>query len=203
MKFGNKLKIIVYAVLIGALFFYLKFRETNYYTIPTFAGEEIVFAVIEIPAGTNKKTEYNPETNKFVPDQIDNHDRIIQFLPYPFNYGFIPSTYMDPSIGGDGDALDICILSEAIEMKTVTKVLPIAMIQLIDNDEIDTKIIAIPTDDSKIIKAYSLKELQDNYPAVIENIEQWFLNYKGKGVIKIKSWQERNKAIAEIKKWQK
>lgn len=203
MKSMNKLKIIVYAVLLVALIIYLKFRETNYYTIPTFAGEQTVFAVIEIPAGTNKKFEYNPENNKFEPDQINNKDRVIQFLPYPFNYGFIPSTYMDPSKGGDGDALDICVLAESVKMKSVLKVFPVAMIQLIDNDEIDTKIIAIPSDDSKIIDAYTLKELQEKYPAVIENIEQWFLNYKGKNQIVIKNWLDKDEALAEIKKWER
>jgi len=201
MKSGNKFKIVIYAVLLVSLAFYLKFREKNYYTIPAFAGEELVFAVIEIPAGTNKKFEYNPSTNKFEPNQINNQDRIIQFLPYPFNYGFIPSTFMDPLRGGDGDALDVCILSESKAMKTVIKVIPIAMIRLIDNNEIDTKIIAVPADESKIINAYSLKDLRENYPAVIQNIEQWFLNYKGKDQIQIQGWLDREDAIGEINKW--
>lgn len=203
MKSGNKFKLGFYVLLILALVIYLKFRDKNYYTIPTFVSEEIVFAVIEIPAGTNKKYEYNAEENKFELDQINNQDRVINYLPYPFNYGFIPSTYMDPVNGGDGDALDILILSESREMKTVMKVFPIALIELIDNNEIDTKIVAVPFDDSNIIDAYSLSDLREKYPTIINTIENWFLNYKGNNQIQIKSWKEKEYALDEIKKWER
>ena len=46
-------------------------------------------------------------------------DRIVNFLPYPANYGFIPSTFMDKKKGGDGDALDILLISEHMVTGTV------------------------------------------------------------------------------------
>ena len=38
-------------------------------------------AVIEIPAGTNKKIEYDKNQKKFVIDQRDGKNSIIDFLP--------------------------------------------------------------------------------------------------------------------------
>ena len=41
-------------------------------------------------------------------DYKDGKERIIQFLPYPGNYGFIPET-----LAGDGDPIDVIDLDES------------------------------------------------------------------------------------------
>ncbi|MDA9133798.1 inorganic diphosphatase, partial [Gammaproteobacteria bacterium] len=61
----------------------------------TFSKNGFLQMVVEIPAGTNKKIEYDKNINEFFIDKIDGVDRVINFLPYPGNYGFIPSTKMD------------------------------------------------------------------------------------------------------------
>ena len=75
--------------------------------------------VVEIPAGTNHKIEYDPSTDSFENDKKDGKDRVISFLPYPGNYGFIPSTLMNKDRGGDGDALDILVIGESEPTGTV------------------------------------------------------------------------------------
>ena len=65
---------------------------------------EYVQVVVEIPAGTNQKIEFDYKDGTFKVDQIDGKDRVIDFLPYPGNYGFVPGTLMDKERGGDGDA---------------------------------------------------------------------------------------------------
>ena len=52
----------------------------------------ILNAVIEIPAGTVEKRQYDPATNTFPIDLRNGQPRLIRFLPYPANYGFIPGT---------------------------------------------------------------------------------------------------------------
>ena len=89
--------------------------------LPTYT-EQGINVVVEIPAGTNHKIEYDKENKEFVVDQKNGKDRIIDFLPYPGNYGFIPSTYMDPAIGGDGDALDVLVIGESVPTGTVIPV---------------------------------------------------------------------------------
>jgi inorganic pyrophosphatase len=63
---------------------------------------------IEIPAGTKQKWEFNDETGEIEKDYKDEKERIIQFLPYPGNYGFIPET-----LAGDGDPIDVIDLDES------------------------------------------------------------------------------------------
>ncbi len=62
---------------------------------------------------------------------------------YPANYGFIPRTY-----AGDGDPLDVLVLcSETLDPMVEVDCYPIGVIRMIDDDEIDDKIIAIPFED--------------------------------------------------------
>ena len=176
-------------------------KKVDYYHLPLFSADKNINAVIEIPAGTNKKFEFNNESKSFDIDKKNGHDRIINFLPYIGNYGFIPSTFSDPKKGGDGDALDILVLSESVETGTVLEIIPIAMLKLIDNGEIDYKIIAIPADESKqILKATSFVEFSKNYPIIKEIIELWFLNYNKDDIAKVEGWEDEKRAILEINK---
>ena len=94
----------------------------DYGALTTYSTDGHLQMVVEIPAGTNKKFEYNYESRTFPADIKNGNDRVISFLPYPGNNGFIPSTKMDRDRGGDGDALDILLLSEHLPTKHKTKV---------------------------------------------------------------------------------
>lgn len=159
--------------------------------------------VVEIPAGTNHKIEINKKTGKFENDSINGIVRIIDFLPYPGNYGFIPSTLMEESRGGDGDALDILMIGESLSTGTVVPIRPIGTLLLKDKGELDTKLIAIPADSSKVVlQAYNFTEFSVKYAPAKKMIEDWFLNYKGPGRMELLGWRDEVYAMDEIKKWQ-
>lgn len=187
-----------------SLFFIYSCRPSsidNYYTLST-ENNHGIHAVIEIPAGSNHKIEYNNENNRFENDSLDGQIRVINFLPYPANYGFIPSTLMDKSRGGDGDALDILVIAEHLETGTVVVVKPIATLLLSDDDELDTKIIAVPVDSSlQIISANDYMDFMTRYYGAANIIQNWFLNYKGQGKTTLIGWQDEQFARAEINKW--
>jgi len=165
-------------------------------------GATGINAVIEIPAGSNQKIEYQKESQKFANDQLDGQDRVVQFLPYPGNYGFIPSTYMDPAEGGDGDALDILVLSESQATGSVMEVKIIATLLLRDNGEIDTKIIAIPVDPAlQTIKVEDFQDFLINQDAVRGILQEWFLNYKGANQMELIRWEDEQYAMQEINQW--
>ncbi|PRX45308.1 inorganic diphosphatase [Salegentibacter salegens] len=159
-------------------------------------------AVIEIPAGTNKKIEYHKTKKKFLIDQRDGKDRIINFLPYPGNYGFIPSTFSDPKQGGDSDAVDVLVLGESQKTGSIIEIIPIAVVKLIDENELDYKIIAIPAElKNQIISVENYKTFTSNYPEVIKILESWFTYYDKSQVLEIKGWGDETEAISEIEKW--
>ncbi|MGB1206827.1 MAG: inorganic diphosphatase [Chitinophagales bacterium] len=181
-----------------------KNNTIDYDNIATYAKNKAVQAVIEIPAGTNHKMEYDKKAKKFVIDQRNGKDRVIDFLPYVGNYGFVPSTLMDESNGGDGDALDILVLSEALPSKTVVEVIPIAMLKLKDDGELDTKLIAVPFEaDKRIVQATTFEEFSAKYPAAKQLISLWFLNYDKQDETEMLGWGTEIEAQAEIAKWTK
>ena len=109
---------------------------------------------------------------------------------------------MDKESGGDGDALDILLISESLATGTVIDVIPIGMLVLEDNNEIDTKIIAIPLEKNfQIINTYTFDEFKNYHPASQEIIKLWFLNYKHKNSIKFIKWENEISAMREIHRW--
>ena len=173
----------------------------NMMTLPT-QGENGINAVIEIPAGTNHKIEYNKDKKSFENDEINGETRMIDFLPYPGNYGFIPSTLMDVGQGGDGDALDILVLGESLPTKSLIATRPIATLLLRDQGEIDTKIIAVPADPAfQIMEISNFQDFLIRYDAAKRIIESWFLNYKGSNTIELIRWEDETYALKEIERW--
>ena len=164
-----------------------------------------LLAVVEIPAGTNKKLEYNKKSKRIVADTIKGgRDRMINFLPYPGNYGYIPTTMMAESEGGDGDALDVLILGESLETGTKLEIIPIAVLLLKDKGEEDSKIIAVPAKkELQIMKLKDFATFITEYNAAQMIIQQWFLNYKGFGKMEMLGWRDEKFAKAYIEQWTK
>ena len=173
----------------------------DFENLPTYV-EQGINVVVEIPAGTNHKIEFDKEKKEFAVDQRNGKDRIIDFLPYPGNYGFIPSTYMDPAVGGDGDALDVLVIGESLPTGTVIPVKPIAALLLVDEGEEDTKIIAVPADPKLcVMKVDDFQEFSITYDGAKHIIENWFLYYDGLGTAESKGWKDGQYAMKEIEKW--
>tara|TARA_B100000902_G_C26885278_1_gene704611 strand:+ start:53 stop:667 length:615 start_codon:yes stop_codon:yes gene_type:complete len=174
----------------------------NYGDLSTYSASGHLQMVVEIPAGTNMKVEYDIETNTFPVDKKNGEDRVIEFLPYPGNYGFIPSTVMDISRGGDGDAVDVLLLSEHLPTGTIIEVLPIGILVLEDSGEKDSKIIVVPIDETmRIMSTNSYESFNSEFLEAKQLIQSWFLAYKEDSVMKFTSWDNEKAAKIEIEKW--
>jgi inorganic pyrophosphatase len=108
----------------------------------------------------------------------------------PTLYGLIPQTYAGKRVAdycgqktgrkglkGDGDPLDICILSEKPILRgdILVTANPIGGIRAIDGDEADDKIIAVLTGD--LIYGH-IKDIQDCPENLVERLKHYFLTYK-------------------------
>ncbi|MBL3657825.1 inorganic diphosphatase [Fulvivirga sediminis] len=174
----------------------------NHYNEPAFSENGMAQMVIEIPAGTNLKYEFNPQSEKFEVEIIDGAKRSVNFLGYPGNYGFIPSTLMDTANGGDGDALDVLLISASLNRGQLIPIIPIAVLKLDDHGENDDKIIAIPAEESlRTINSMSLTDLQNDYPNVEKILKLWFTGYKDG--IEFKGWDNEKQAMKVIIQYKK
>jgi inorganic pyrophosphatase len=175
----------------------------NHLALPSFSANGLLQAVIEIPAGTNTKFEYNKTALEFQPDLRDGRPRRVDFMSYPVNYGFVPSTKMDKERGGDGDPLDVLLLAEHLPTGTVVEIIPIGLLLLKDLGELDHKVLAIPVNpEMRIIQAHNWESFQQKYSAIRHIIELFFMYYDGLGTMTIMGWSDENAAISEVKKWQ-
>jgi inorganic pyrophosphatase len=171
------------------------------YAIPSMDGDALN-VIVEIPAGTNHKIEYRIETGFSNDTLLGGQTRVINFLPYPGNYGFVPNTLMDKERGGDGDPLDVLVVCESVPTGTRLAVIPIGALLLRDRGEIDTKIIAVPVDSSlRVFRATNFLEFALEHDAARSIIETWFLNYKGPKQTELIRWEDETYAWREVREW--
>jgi len=123
--------------------------------------------VVEIPAGSNHKIEWNRNLACFELDRIEPDT-----FPKPANYGFIPQT-----LDEDGDELDVLLVTDhPLTTGIFTKARVIGVMKFEDDGEIDDKIIAVAADDRNSGDLY--KTLDDFCPRFIEKIRFHFTHYK-------------------------
>lgn len=123
-------------------------------------------ALIEIPMGSRCKYELDKETGLIKLDRV-----LYTSTHYPQNYGFIPRTYAD-----DGDPLDVLVItSSPVYPMTLIRSYPIGVMRMIDNGDLDDKIIAIPFSDP----TYRGISALDDLPAhIFDEIVHFFSVYK-------------------------
>ena len=124
------------------------------------------FAVIEISKGDKNKYELDKETGMLKLDRV-----LFTSTHYPANYGFIPRTYAD-----DGDPLDVLVLcSETILPMTLVECKPIGVLNMIDNNSKDEKIIAVPINDPNYNTYNDISDLPKHR---FDEIRHFFQVYK-------------------------
>ncbi|MGN6194392.1 MAG: inorganic diphosphatase [Ginsengibacter sp.] len=149
---------------------------------------QIVNALIEIPQGSKSKYEIDKKTGLLKLDRI-----IYSSFHYPVNYGFIPQT-----LGKDGDPLDILVMcSEAIQPLCLVKAFVIGNMQMIDQDLIDDKIIAVAVNDPTVNYIQSLDEVPPHIFKVLKNYFEQYKVLENKKV-EINDFQEKEKAFEII-----
>lgn len=133
---------------------------------PDRISPEKYIAVIEITKGSKNKYELDKETGLIILDRI-----LYTSTTYPANYGFIPRTYSE-----DHDPLDTLVLSQgSFGPLTLVEAVPIGAIIMIDEHEVDEKIIAVPTGDPSY---NSFRDISDLPPHIFEEISHFFEVYK-------------------------
>ena len=103
--------------------------------------------------------------------------------PIFWNYGCLPQTWEDPNhehpvlkVLGDNDPIDVVeIGSEALASGSVTPVKALGVIAMIDDGELDWKVVAIAESDPL---ASSMNDITDVPDAILDGVREWFRWYK-------------------------
>lgn len=163
------------------------------------AGDNIpnlVNAVIEIPRRSRAKYEICRETGLLRLDRM-----LYSAVHYPTNYGFIPQT-----LGEDNDPVDVMVISyiDAVPL-CLMRARPIGVMHMVDNGEVDDKIIAICEDDTSVTHMSELEHLPPHFTSEIEHFFSEYKRLEGKEVQvqafqgKEAAWKVINDGVARYK----
>jgi inorganic pyrophosphatase len=105
--------------------------KTDLQNLPAFSEQKQLQVVILTPAGSSQPQIYHPEKNEFQPALVAGQPAKVNFLPFPGNFGFIPSTAYQPADSAvAGELLTALVLSASQPAGTVQEVIPIATAML-------------------------------------------------------------------------
>jgi inorganic pyrophosphatase len=145
----------------------------------------IVTSYIEIVPTDTVKYEIDKPTGILKIDRPQRYSNICPTL-----YGFIPRTLCAERVGqycadktgragivGDGDPLDICVVTEKVIPRgdILLQAIPIGGLRMIDGNQADDKIIAVMRDDA----VYGNWQTISHCPTtLVERLRHYFLTYK-------------------------
>jgi len=141
---------------------------------------DIVHAFIEITPFDVVKYEIDKHSGYLRVDRPQRSSSVPPAL-----YGFVPRTYCGPRVAalsptstrGDGDPLDICVLTErpVDRNEVILDARVVGGIKMVDGGEADDKIIAVLASDPVYGRASDLEDLPK---ALIDRLVHYFASYK-------------------------
>lgn len=146
---------------------------------------EELTAFIEVVSTDTVKYEIDKDSGYLRIDRPQKFSNVVPAL-----YGFIPQTFCGDKVGefcnqktgrknikGDGDPIDICVLTEKdiAHGDLLVNARPIGGFRMIDGNQADDKIIAVLRNDTMY---GHFKDITEVPKIVIQRLEHYFLTYK-------------------------
>jgi inorganic pyrophosphatase len=145
----------------------------------------VVTTYIEIVPTDTVKYEMDKTTGILRMDRPQQYSNV-----YPSLYGFIPRTLCAERVGalcaertgrprilGDGDPMDVCVLTEKeiSHGDILVQAFPIGGLRMIDGQEADDKIVAVLSGDAVF---GSLRDIAECPAPLVDRLRHYFLTYK-------------------------
>ncbi len=149
-----------------------------------------VRAFIEIESQSRLKLELDKKSGFLTVDRV-----LHGAVHYPHSYGFIPRTYCD-----DHDPLDVFVLcSEKIPSGTMVEARVIGMMEMVDQGELDDKVIAVAAKDPAYAEIFNISQLP-KYQR--DELKKFFEEYKTleNKEVKVSDFLNHDQACEAVKK---
>ncbi len=122
--------------------------------------------IVEVPKNSANKYEYDGKLGLFRLDRA-----LYSPVHYPGDYGFIPGTLAE-----DGDPMDVLVLTgEASFTGCMIEVRPVGVLNMVDQEENDQKIISVPNRNPRYDQIHTMDQI---FHHVRREIEHFFTIYK-------------------------
>jgi inorganic pyrophosphatase len=135
-------------------------------TLPACPAPGLVNLLVEIPAGSRNKYEYNPEAGLMMLDRV-----LHSSVRYPFDYGFVPNTLAE-----DGAPLDaMVIMEEPTFAGCLIRARPIGILDMMDSGAHDGKLLCVP---EAGLHQKAISSIRQIAPNQLEEVAEFFRTYK-------------------------
>jgi len=146
---------------------------------------DVVTVYVEMVPTDTVKYELDKDTGLLRVDRPQKYSNVCPDL-----YGFVPRTYCDrevaalcagrtgrPGLIGDGDPLDICVLTEKqiAHGNILVQAIPIGGLRMLDGNEVDDKLVAVLFEDAVF---GGFREIGDCPHVLLDRLRHYFLTYK-------------------------
>ena len=170
-----------------------------WHDIPISPTNGIYNFVCEIPKNTTAKMEtsttenFNPIRQDIKKAGVEGGGGQLRYyaMPIHWNYGMMPQTWEDPNhkwnfggrhglLPGDGDPLDVVEIGSgrATVCGNVYPVKVLGAFAMIDEGEVDWKVIAVRTTDDNADQLHDIADVDRVFPGELKRIHKWFRDYK-------------------------
>ncbi len=149
---------------------------------------EVIYVIVEIPKGSRNKYEYQKANGVIFLDRV-----LYSSMVYPGDYGLIPKTFYE-----DGDPLDIIVMvNEPTFPGCIIQARPIGMFRMLDRDQEDAKILAVPATDPSFNGYHDLSDVPQSYLNEVAHFFEVYKDLEGQRTKPI-GWEDAAAAKAEI-----
>lgn len=154
---------------------------------------DVVDAIIEVPYRSRNKYEIDKETGNIKLDRV-----LYSAMGYPAEYGSLANT-----LANDGDPLDILVIgTEPTYPGCIVPARIVGYLAMLDNGFEDYKLISVVACDPRF---NNIKSLEDISSFILEEIKNFFENYKKlqKINVKVLDYHSKEEALNLIIECQK
>lgn len=157
-----------------------------WHEIPLKTGDFYNF-INEIPKFTKMKMEIATKEPSNPIAQDKKQGKLREYHgPIYWNYGCLPQTWEDPHVlhpelkcKGDNDPIDVVeIGSKSLITGSIIQVKVLGAFALMDDGELDWKIVAINKDDDMASLCHDITDVDKHMPHTLSGIREWFRWYK-------------------------
>jgi inorganic pyrophosphatase len=126
---------------------------------------KLVNVVVEVPAGSRNKYEYEPELGVIMRDRV-----LPGNVRYPADYGFIPST-----VSVDGEPMDAVVAAyDPVFPGCVVRARVLGALEMGGEGGTEPNVFAVPADDPRFDDIETLEDLPEQN---LREIEQFFVTF--------------------------
>ena len=144
--------------------------------------------VVEIPRGSRNKYELDKQTGLFRLDRV-----LYSAVHYPGDYGFFPRSY-----ALDNDPLDALVMVTVPTFPgCAIDVRPIGLFRMKDKNEMDEKVLCVPTHDPLYDGYEDLADVPGHYLREVEHFFSIYKDLEG-GRVQTLGWEDAKSARTAI-----